>query len=236
MTALKGQTVTTHLNRQLVFEELKTKYQFHLARSLGHGGFGEVYEAQTTNGVRCALKISLDAIDHSDGMAAKELEALATIKQLPANKYIVTLIDYWVIHGYLVTRWELGQQSLADLQKEYRRDKKLPGIPRPTLWRYVAQAAFALDFLYDRGFCHRDVKPENLILFAGDVKLADLGLVKFKGASTGVHTRGAGTLGYMSPEADTGRLFRTSDLYGLAGSYIYLRTGRADHCNFARDR
>jgi serine/threonine protein kinase len=210
-------------NRQLVFPELETRYNVHFGRYLGRGGFGEVYEAHV-NGVACAIKVSLDPVDSLDG--AKEIAALELVKQLPAHPYIVSMFDDWVVHGYLVTRWELGQQSLADQLRE-RRSQGNTGIERELLFRHVKQAAEALDYLnHERGIFHRDIKPENLILFSGHVKVADLGLAKFKGASTGQHSI-AGTLDYMSPEAADGRLSRTSDLYSLAATYLTLRTGRS---------
>jgi serine/threonine protein kinase len=211
------------MDRQLVFKELETRHQVKFARRLGRGAFGEVYEARV-NGVPCAVKISLDAITSADGNTAKELEALELVKQLPAHPHIVSLFDHWMVGGFLVTRWELGQQSLGDRLKECQAEGMI-GIPRNELWRYLSQSALALDYLnHERGIFHRDVKPENLILFAGHVKLADLGMIKFKGASTGSDSV-AGTPHYMSPEAMEGRLSKTSDLYSLAATYVILRTG-----------
>lgn len=83
-----------------------------------------------------------------------------------------------------------------------------------------------LGFLHAKGIYHRDIKPQNLLLFHGRVKLGDLGLAKLVGASTASHT-GSGTFGYLPPEAwEEHRLTPTVDLYGLAATYIKLRTGR----------
>jgi serine/threonine protein kinase len=56
------------------------------------------------------------------------------------------------------------------------------------------------------------------------VKLGDLGLAKIVGASTGCHTK-AGIFGYLPPEAWKGQTSATIDLYGLAATYVKLRTG-----------
>jgi len=90
----------------------------------------------------------------------------------------------------------------------------------------MLEAAEGIDYLNQKqGVYHRDIKPENLLLFQGHVKLADLGLAKIAGASTASHT-GAGTWGYLPPEALTGQLHSSCDLYALAASYIRLRTGQ----------
>jgi len=206
----------------LISDELREKYQAELGERIGHGGFGEVYRA-SVNGVPCAIKISLDPIDASTGWAAKELEALDTVKSIGAHPHVVTLFDIWQIEGRLITRWELGQQSLAARLEECRR-QGLSGIPREDVVRYMQEAAEGIDFLNGQGVYHRDIKPENLLLFQDHVKLADLGLAKFVGASTGVHTR-CGTPGYMPPELEQDRLSSTSDLYSLAATYVRLRTG-----------
>jgi len=89
----------------------------------------------------------------------------------------------------------------------------------------MADAGQGIDFLNKAGIYHRDIKPQNLLVFQGRVKLGDLGLAKLVGASTGSHT-GSGTLGYLPPEAyEEHRLHRTIDLYSLAATYIKLRSG-----------
>jgi serine/threonine protein kinase len=90
----------------------------------------------------------------------------------------------------------------------------------------MSDAADGIDFLNrEQGVYHRDIKPQNLLLFHGRVKLADLGLAKFAGASMASHT-GSGTFGYLPPEAyEEHRLTPTIDVYSLAATYVRLRTG-----------
>jgi len=126
----------------------------------------------------------------------------------------------------LVTQWQLATDgTLLDMLERYRQDGQ-PGIPPRQLLKWIYDAADDLDFLHGKGIYHRDIKPQNLLLFHGHVKLGDLGFAKLVGASTASHT-GSGTFGYLPPEAwENHRLTASVDLYALAATYIKLRTGR----------
>jgi formylglycine-generating enzyme required for sulfatase activity len=206
----------------IVRETLQQQHGLQIEERIGLGGFSEVYRARSAGGLVCAIKVSLDRIGHLDGKLQQELQALEAVKGLTGHPHLVTLMDWWLMHGYLVTRWELATDgNLLDLA--HQRGGKLAG---KVLCPYMVEAAGAIDFLNGQGLYHRDVKPANLLLFHGHVKLADLGLVKVAGASSATHT-GSGTLGYKPPEAyREHRLCATADLYGLAATYVRLRTGR----------
>ncbi|MER3417241.1 MAG: hypothetical protein C4297_13685 [Gemmataceae bacterium] len=203
---------------------------------IGRGGFAEVFEATTAGelGVACALKVSLDPLDKSSDAADtphqqtlhKEIENLKSLRWLTGYPNVVTLMDVWLVGGYLVTRWELATEgSLLDVLARYQQQGQ-QGIPLSVLFRYMTDAAEGIDFLNKLGVYHRDIKPQNLLVFHGRVKVGDLGLAKLAGASTASHT-GGGTLGYLPPEAyGEHRLSQTVDVYSLAATYIKLRTGR----------
>jgi len=198
------------------------------------GGFAEVYEVATAGGIPCAIRISLDPVDQDNPAVQKELENLEMLKRLTGHPRLVSLLDYWVVGGYLVTRWELAPEgNLLDVLARYQREGK-PGIPQNELLRYMRDVAEAIDFLNTQGIYHRDIKPANLLVFFNEVKVGDLGLAKFVGASTASHT-GGGTFGYLPPEAQLGRLSPTVDLYALAGTYVKLRTGREPFGNNSQE-
>ena len=216
-------------------QELKNRYRVEIGQRLGQGGFGEVFRARTEEGVPCAIKISLERLDASSEWVAKEVRGLDAIKNITDHPRICALFDIWQIHGQLVTRWQLGQASLAERLTECRR-QGLSAIPLQELLAHTAAAAEGIDFLNrECGIYHRDIKPENLLLFHGHVKLADLGLAKFAGESTRSHT-GSETLGYLPPEGwEEHRLTASSDLYSLAATYLRLRTGNNPFGDNVRD-
>lgn len=206
---------------------LEQEQHLKLGQRLGRGGFAEVYEAHTPQGVPCAIKVSLDPLDDQNPAVQKELENLDLVKSITGHPNIVTLMDYWVVGGYLVTRWELASEGSALEYLHRCQQEGRKGIPLSQLLALCADAAQGIDFLNrQRGIYHRDIKPQNLLVFHGRVKVGDLGLAKFVGASAASHT-GAGTVGYLPPEAyDLHRLVPTVDVYGLVATYVKLRTGQ----------
>ena len=79
--------------------------------------------------------------------------------------------------------------------------------------RYAGQLLAALACLHAAGMAHRDVKPANCLFFAGELKLADFGLL----TAAGLAASRLGTLRYMPPD---GYMDARADVYA-AGLVIY---------------
>jgi serine/threonine protein kinase len=72
------------------------------------------------------------------------------------------------------------------------------GIPEPYVVYITSETLKGLSFLHDKGFLHRDVKCENLLLgWNGEVKLADFGL---SARTNKRHRDRLGTSKWMAPE------------------------------------
>ena len=208
-----------------VLDQLRAQHGWRLDRQIGQGGFAQVYK-ETLNGIPRAVKIPLHPLAGlPDRQKQRELESLEVARRMVGHPHIVELVRYEWVGDYLITIWEWADGgSLEDMLRQYQKQDQ-PGIPLEKLLGYMDEAAKGIDDLNQLGIYHRDIKPANLLLFHDHVKLGDLGLAKVVGASTGSHTK-AGTLGYLPPEAWEGKTSETIDLYGLAASYVKLRTGR----------
>lgn len=194
---------------------------YQLVERLGSGGYGEVWRAEVPGGLQKAVKIVFGRYDQQ--RAASEMRAMERVKSL-RHPFLLSLERIEIFENRLVIVTELADGSLRDRFQQCRAEG-LPGIPRDELLGYLSDAADALDFICEQhDLQHLDVKPENLLLVAGRVKLADFGLVKDL-YTTQASIVGGMTPSYAAPELFQGRPTARSDQYSLAILYQELLTG-----------
>jgi formylglycine-generating enzyme required for sulfatase activity len=191
-----------------------------LVRKLGEGGFGEVWKAQGPGGIAVALKF----IGLGDDAGTIELHALEVIKDI-RHPHLVGLFGAWQQEGQLIIAMELADGTLADRLSAAQREG-LAGIPLPELLEYLREAAKGLDHLNTINIQHQDVKPQNLLLVGGGVKVADFGLAKLMVHTVTSKSHGSLSVAYAPPEFHDRKTTRWSDQYSLAVSYCQLRGGR----------
>ncbi|MDB5308200.1 MAG: pknF 1 [Gemmataceae bacterium] len=198
-----------------------------LFEPLGRGGFGEVWKCEAPGGLHKAIKFVAGATGSdaaSGNQFLQEFEAFQQIKAI-RHPFLLTLERVELVGGDLVMVMELADRQLLDRFHECR-THRLPGIPRAELLGYFGEAAEALDVIGTQyGLQHLDVKPANLFLTAGHVKVGDYGLVsKLQGKADGAMNRGL-TPKYVAPEVLRGQVDTRSDQYSLALVYQELLTG-----------
>jgi hypothetical protein len=150
----------------------------------------------------------------------REAEAAARLR----HPHIVLTHDAVERRGrrFLVMEYVDG----VDLEVLVRRRGPLP----PTLvGEALRQTALALDYAWQRGFVHNDVKPANLMLLRGPdkvFKLLDLGLARPAGGAD--VTPLVGTPNFLAPERadEPDRVDVRSDLYSLGCTAFFLLTGQ----------
>ncbi len=88
----------------------------------------------------------------------------------------------------------------------------------------LLECAKALQFLHANGIIHRDIKPQNILVFsleqksAVHVKLTDFGTARFISEDVMTVTKNIGTISFMAPESlgKNPRIEKSADVYSFA--------------------
>jgi hypothetical protein len=193
-----------------------------LRERIGMGGFGEVWSVTAPGGLEKAIKLVHGAIGSE--RANRELRSLDRLRQA-RHPFLLTLDRYEVVDNHLLIVTERADEGLDQILARYQ-SRGAAGIPRDELLQYLREAADALDYLRTKyGLQHLDVKPANLLVLSGHVKVADFGLLK--DLREVEHSAVGGlTPTYAAPEVFDGRPSVHSDQYSLAIVYQELLTGQ----------
>jgi serine/threonine-protein kinase len=203
--------------------------RYELLRRVGHGGMGQVWEAQDTLlGRHVAVKTVLleDATDAE--ISSRVLREASATAQL-SHPDIVTVHDAGTDPdapggptAFIVMELLEGK-NLRDLLAE-----RGP-FPLGEALRIGADVASALAASHEIGVVHRDIKPANVLVDDGRVTVVDFGIAALTRSSDPTIAEPGSTLGtaaYMAPEQAAGRqVSPASDVYSLGCVLFTLLTG-----------
>lgn len=204
---------------------------YQMIRVLGQGGMGSVMLARSTkDGRAVAIKTLLPEVAVSEQSLKRfmrEIEVAASLQ----HPNIVSYIEHGTHNGivYLVSEYVSGMDAS-------RLAKKRGGkLSHKEVVKIIEQTLAALDFAHGKGFVHRDIKEQNILVdgtFPKYVsKLTDFGLSKSykQTGMSGVTMVGdvAGTIAYMPPEQvrDFKEVRPPSDIYAIGMTAYSLLTG-----------
>lgn len=216
-------------------EKLKKNPQpipnYEMLRVLGQGGMGSVMLARSVkDGRAVAIKTLLPEVAVSDQSLKRflrEIEVAASLR----HQNIVSYIEHGTHNGivYLVTEYVTGMDAskLAKMRGGKLNYKEVV--------RIIEQTLAALEFAHTKGFVHRDIKEQNILVEGTypnyTAKLTDFGLSKSykQTGMSGVTMVGdvAGTIAYMPPEQvrDFKEVRPPSDIYAVGMTAYSLLTG-----------
>lgn len=196
---------------------------YRIIKQMGAGGMATVYLAeQESFGREVALKIMSDQLGKDDVWAKRFMHEARIVSRL-SHSNIVPVFDVGNHEGRFYISMELLKGGkLADRMEQ--------GISAADAVRIVCGVAAGLDYAGEKGFVHRDIKPDN-IMFRDDGTpvILDFGIAKQKDGESKMTQTGTivGTTGYMSPEQAMGQeLDERSDIYSLGVMFYELLTGQ----------
>ena len=201
----------------------KTVGDYEIIALLGHGGMGKVFKVRNVISDRVDAMKSLLSYGDGESEAAerflREIKVLAKLEHPNITSFrtafrldeeLLMIMEY--VEGSALSR-KLAHQKLE-------------------LWRavdYACQVLSALSHAHQCGVLHRDVKPSNILIGAGDrVKLTDFGIASLT-ADPGLTVTGGtvGTLYYMAPEQMKALpIDERADLYSVGVTLYEMITGR----------
>jgi serine/threonine-protein kinase len=210
--------------------------KYRLARLIGEGGMGAVYEAQhLVVKRRFAVKLLRPELAKNTEAIARfrrEAEAAGALE----SEHVAAVIDFGEAPDgapYIVMEYLVGESVAALLGRE-------GPLPVPRAVSILLQVCRGLEVAHDAGIVHRDLKPDNLFVVKRTdgsdlVKILDFGIAKLQGGPAGVQvTRtgsAPGTPHYMAPEQARGdkAIDRRTDIYALGVILYELLSGARPH-------
>ncbi|MEO1164932.1 MAG: protein kinase [Chloroflexota bacterium] len=192
--------------------------RYHYIAPLGAGSMGEVYKAhdRLTN-TQVALKcVTLPGLGSYNDATTQQAHTVALVNEFRMlaslrHPYIISVLDYGL---------DISQQPFFTMdlltQKQTFTDATRD-ISTAQFITYTIQLLQAMAYLHQRGIVHRDVKPANILVTAGQVRVLDFGL----SITLQDDQQRVGTLRYMAPETIAqGKATQASDLYSI-GAMLY---------------
>ncbi|KAH9598251.1 Protein kinase domain [Trypanosoma melophagium] len=163
-------------------------------RKLGRGAFADVYEATSTlTGGKMAVKMIRLSGKFEDKVKdlMNEIEILCKLTHPNIIHYFYCERTENTINLFM----ELADQgTVADLLQKH------PKLPENIIARMTKELLQAVNYLHECGIIHRDIKPGNMLISKGVLKLSDFGTATAN-VGEGMH----GTIFYMAPEIIEGR-------------------------------
>jgi serine/threonine protein kinase len=201
---------------------------YRLLKHMVTGQTSQVWEVvENSSGRHFALKLLLPE-RAADPVYRRFLLHEAEVGRKLAHPNIIRIIT--VVRSstnpyFVMEYFPAGNLKLRIMRKEHN-------FIREKAQDILKQAATALAFMNAKGWVHRDVKPDNLLVnSAGEVRLIDFALAQQ--IPTGLakwfrfRKKPQGTRSYMSPEQIRGKVLDCrADVYSFGASAYELVTGR----------
>ena len=214
------------------FEGTLIAGRYEIREHIATGGMASVFKTWDHRVERLVAIKVLRSLDKNDLRAVERFRREARAAAALAHPNAVTIYDFIEEYGqYFLVMEYIPGPTLKQLIAQRRH------LQSQETLEIAAQVCAVLQVAHARGFIHRDIKPQNIMLVSTGsttttgsllVKLTDFGIVRVA-EDAGLTNSGIvlGTADYLSPEQARGeKLTASSDLYSLGVVMFEMLTGR----------
>lgn len=200
---------------------------------IGSGGMGRVLRGTDPQGRQVAIKEILPEFASDFEIRTRTEREVELLQQLNSES-IVKVYDQFPLGNnfYIVMEFVDGLNVEQYVQK-------YGAIPYERATRFMVKILDAMQFVHEKNFVHRDMKPSNIMIREDErICILDFGIAKDMGSQGGGTVIGTiiGSDGYMSPEqADGFSIDHRADIYALGCVFYYMLTGHHAYNTLSSD-
>eukprot|EP01060_Flectonema_neradi_P022216 TRINITY_DN30496_c0_g1_i1.p1 TRINITY_DN30496_c0_g1~~TRINITY_DN30496_c0_g1_i1.p1 ORF type:complete len:297 (+),score=26.04 TRINITY_DN30496_c0_g1_i1:69-959(+) len=172
-------------------------HKYAKLEKIGEGTFGLVYKAKDKDtGEMVALK-RIRVNEEEEGVPCTAIREISLLKEL-RHPNIVRLLDVVLTLHKLTLVFEYLDGDLKNYIDHHE------SLDDGTIRQLLCDLLHGLSYCHYRSVLHRDLKPQNLLISKGRLKIADFGLGRALGIPVKRHTPDVVTLWYRSPDVILG--------------------------------
>ncbi|EGT32722.1 hypothetical protein CAEBREN_01429 [Caenorhabditis brenneri] len=162
---------------------------------LGKGGFGVVFSGYGSDGSNVAIKYQFICERNPKDRLLEEYRIHRDLTKSDTHGHVVRFIGMDETPKSISFVLELAPQSLFD-------KLKARSVTPEDAQNYFHSLINGIQFMHSKMYVHCDVKPENLLICDGTLKIADFGKAKKMGNKNQKYKNGEciGTKEYAAPE------------------------------------
>ena len=202
-------------------------YEIDYKVPLGFGKFGNIYKIIKKKDKKEYVLKRLKKVDpndpNSEGTEEDYFKAERDFLKNVKGPNIIKMEEWSEdenFYYFVLEKMEGDLQQMLDTK--YKK-----GMPSNMIKKIFSQINSGLKIMIDKGLCHRDLKPQNILYSYTNkektdfiIKICDFGLITDL-EKTQINKTNAGTFIYKAPEIETGTYNNKCDLYSL-GIILYM--------------
>jgi len=213
--------------------DMRLGERYQLTECLGEGSYGWVWRAERiADGATVALKIP-----KAQGSKKSDLEEGKWLIDKPGHPNVIQI--FWMNRVPPQYEWfviEMEYFPSTNLAQLLERDESAFTTSYDRLFTLYSQVLAGVHHLHNLGLCHGDIKPQNILIAAGALKLTDFGSSFLPDDLYAKTRENGGTVLYSAPEV-VGSSLRgrggeqrfSADIYSLGVLLYHLVTSRLPH-------